>query len=76
VKLRPQLEKCLRHFADSTPAAIVKEFGLGEPVFAETLKKRSEDLLKHGLPKALERANAHEFEISMARLYKCVGCTS
>ena len=70
VKLPPQLQKCLKHFANTKPEAIVEEFGLGELAFAKTLQERSNDLLTHGLPKALKMAGAREYEISQEHAHE------
>jgi len=60
VKLKPQLEKCLRHFEASEPEEIRSEFGLLEVEFAVSLRERARDLLNEGLSEALTRAGAKE----------------
>ena len=60
VKLKPQLETCLRHFADADPEALQKEFGILEIAFARTLRRRSADLLEFGFSEAIVRAGKRE----------------
>lgn len=66
VALPPRLRKCLKTFAENDAATTRSAFGLLEPVYAETLKRRASDLLSVGLPEALRRAAAAEKEISDA----------
>jgi|MDSW01.2.fsa_nt_gb hypothetical protein len=70
VRLKPQLERCLTHFARTSAAEIQSEFGLLELAFARTLKARATDLVERGFPEALRLAGLHEKNVSLANAHR------
>lgn len=66
IKLPDQLKTCLTHFKNTDPVETQKEFGFLELVYAETLQKRSADLLEFGFMEAIKKAGEPEKRIADA----------